>query len=125
MARQQNIGNTKPWFAGMDVIWQFEIYASTEATMLDVSAFTLRCVVRKRGESNAIVIDKTSSAGIAVAGTFNSDPDTNLQRVSVTIPRAATLHLPPGDYDFALGRTDSGSYDVYSYGTATLTKAPL
>ncbi len=126
MAREQHIGASQEWFIGEDKTFTFEIYSSGEATIEDVSGWAIMWVLRKQGESDAIVLTKTTGAAtITIDGTFNADPDTNTQRVNVLIADTDTDNFQPGTYLHALKRTTDGSETILSYGTATLKKAAI
>lgn len=121
MARKQNIGDSEDWFVGEDKTLSFEIYSSDEATIQDVTGWATSFVMRQIGEADAIKITKSGS----ITGTYNADPDTNTQRIEITITDDDTDHLPHGDYQYALKRTTAGSETILAYGIATLKKAAL
>jgi hypothetical protein len=126
MARQQNLGDSADWFTGENKTLPFEIYSSNEATIQDVTGYTMRWVLRRRIDDDAILISKTTGAGtITITGSYNSDPDTNTQRVNIITLPADTEFLQPGRYYHTLKRTDSGFATVLSYGDVHLKKAGL
>jgi len=126
MARLQNLGDSAEWFVGEDKAIPFEIYTDDEVTIQDVTGFTMRWVLRKRKDDDAILLDKTTAgATITITGSYNADPDTNTQRVNVIIADTDTEHFQPGRYYHTLKRTDAGLATVLSYGDAHLKKAAL
>lgn len=126
MARLQHLGASQDWFIGEDKTLPFEIYTSDEATIQDVSGWAMTWVLRRIGESNAIVITKTTGGStITITGVFNAVPTTNTQRTNVLILDTDTDNLQPGTYEHALKRTTSGSETILSYGTVELKKAAL
>lgn len=125
MAIQQNIGASEDWFVGEDKTLNFEVYDSTGAAMQDIAGWSLRFRLRYQRDGDAIVFTKTTGgSGVAISGTYNSDPATNTQRAVVTIDDTDTDNLQPGNYLFNLWRTDAGSETVLAYGLATLKAAP-
>ena len=126
MARLQNLGDSAEWFVGEDKAIPFEIYTDDEVTIQDVTGFTMRWVLRKRKDDDAILLDKTTAgATITITGSYNADPDTNTRRVNVIIADTDTEHFQPGRYYHTLKRTDAGLATVLSYGDAHLKKAAL
>ena len=126
MARLQNLGDSAEWFVGEDKAIPFEIYTDDEVTIQDVTGFTMRWVLRKRKDDDAILLDKTTAgATITITGSYNADPDTNTQRVNVIIADTDTEHFQPGRYYHTLKRTDAGFATVLSYGDVYLKKAGL
>lgn len=126
MAMLQHIGASEGWFIGCDYTLKFEIYDETGVTMEDVTGQAARFVLRKPIEGDAIVLDLTTGAGtITITGVYNADRATNTQRVNVIVTDTHTEWFEPGQYDFALKRTDAGNATLWSHGTATLQKAAL
>ncbi len=125
MAREQHIGASEDWFIGEDKVLEFEIYGDDDVTLEDVATWAFRWVLRKQGESDAIVISKTTDDDITITGTFDPDPLVNTQKVEVAIEDTDTVNLQPGVYAHALKRTDDGQATINSYGKATLKKAAI
>lgn len=126
MARQQHLGASDDWFIGEDKTLAFEIYSSDEATIQDVSGWAISWVLRKMGDSNAVVITKTTGEStVTITGSYNATPATNTQRVNVLITDDDTDNLQPGTYEHALKRTTAGNETILSYGMAELKKAAL
>lgn len=126
MARQQNLGDSAEWFVGEDKTLPFEIYSEDEATIVDVAAFAMRWVLRKRKDDDAILLDKsTGGSTITITGSYDADPDVNTQRVNIIIADTDTEFFQPGRYYHTLKRTDAGLATVLSYGDVHLKKAGL
>jgi hypothetical protein len=127
VAREQHIGASEDLFIGEDKTLPFEIYSSDESTIEDVTGWAMSWVLRKIGESNAVVITKTTGGGtITITGVFDADHTLNTQRVNVLLTDDDTDHLQPGTYEHALKRTTAGSETILSYGTVgTEESGPL
>lgn len=125
MARQQNLGGSEDWFIGEDKTLPFEIYdGANESLIVDVSAFAMEFKLRRKGDTDKVVLTKTTGGStITITGAFNSDPDTNTQKTNVLIEDTDTDHLPPGDYYYSLRRTDAGNETVLAYGDVVLKRA--
>lgn len=70
----------------------------------------------------AALVTKTTAAGIAIAGAFNSVPGTNAQRATVTVDDTDTATLTAGVRAWELKRTDAGYETVLAYGALTLRR---
>lgn len=123
MAREQHIGGSDHWFIGEDKTLPFEIYDSTEEQIQNVTGYAIGFYLRKILEGDPLVFSKTTGAStITITGSYNADPDTNTQRINVLITDDDTDNLQPGQYQYSLWRTDSGSETVLAYGTVELKK---
>ena len=123
MARQQQIGDSEDWFLGEDKTLEFEIY-NASGTIQDVTGWSLAWYVRTMGDSDKKILTKaTGGSGVTITGSYNSDPDTNTQRVGVAVADTDIENFQPGKYQHALWRTDAGNETVLSYGTLTWKKA--
>lgn len=125
MAKEQNLTGTDAVFQGTDLALPCHIKNAAETTSIDITGWTLSWMV-KRYRSDAdlsALITKTTSGGIAIAGSFNSDPDINTQRATVTIEDTDSISLSPGLYFHELKRTTNGAETVLIYGTFDLKEA--
>ncbi len=107
-------------FVGEDRLLEMHVKNLAEDTSINVSGWTIAFLL-KRKLSNAdasALITKTA----AVAGTFNSDPDTNTQRATVTIEDSDNVSLTPGLCFWEMKRTDAGFETVLGYGRFNLRR---
>lgn len=110
-------------FLGTDLQRVFHIKNDDEDTSIDISGWALSWMVKRHPEQadNLALLTKTTGAGdIAIAGVFNSNPDSNLQRATLTLTDDATdtaAEVPPGLFHWELKRTDAGFETVLAYGT--------
>jgi hypothetical protein len=77
---------------------------------------------RRMLDYDAAAINKTTSSGVAVEGTYNVDPAQNTQLVVVTLDKTDSVNLTAGDYEFELWRTDDGFEQSLEDGPVTLDK---
>ena len=127
-----------------DVVIPFKIYdgdgltdAELEAAILadtaplkDITGWDLSFTVRKKENSAATLIYKTSSGspgGISIAGGFGGSPE---QTAEVQIDDTDTydpdvsppVEIKPGSYVYALKRIDAGAETVLDYGRIDITR---
>lgn len=106
------------------------ITAGTVAPV-DVTGWNFTFIIRK-GDKTAdpALLTKTTSAGIAIEGTYDANPATNTQIVVVTLADTDTaaadgssVTLAPKTYRYSLKRTDAGAETVYARGDFVLEEA--
>jgi hypothetical protein len=112
------------YFIGTDHQFVYEILDDDESAAIDVTSWALSWMWKRRASDpdERAVLTKTSGSGIAVAGTYNADPDVNLQRATVTVEDTDTLTVAAGLYVFELKRTDAGFETVLAYGALTVRR---
>lgn len=104
---------------GTDQDYDFTIYTdATEATVRDFSAYGMSFMVkRKETDADAAAyVTKTTSSGISISGSFNSDPAVNTLKATVSIFDTDTDARVAGSYRWELKRTDAGSESRIGYG---------
>jgi hypothetical protein len=100
------------------------------APLKDITGWDLSFTVRKKENSAATLIYKTSSGspgGIAIAGGFGGSPE---QTIEVQIDDTDTydpdvspaVEIKPGSYVYALKRIDAGAETVLDYGRIDVTR---
>jgi hypothetical protein len=108
---------------GMDHQFIFDIRTEDEDTSVNISGWTISYQI-KRHESDAdaaaLLVKTTTLGGIAIAGTFNTDPDVNSQRATVTIADTDTDAIAPGLAFYELKRTDAGFETRLAFGDVDL-----
>ena len=114
-----NITADDKFYRGEDKVLRFTIYTDdTEAVCQDVAGFALSWKLTTRPGATALVT-KTPT----IAGTFNSSPGSNAQRVTVTVDDTDTDGLTPTTYYHELKRTDAGNEAVLAQGRLQLLPA--
>lgn len=95
-------------FVGEDVVLSFSPASSQVVTSIAgwTLLFTLRDVPGGTTQFTVSGVITNGASGI----------------YTVTIPRASTLSLTPGTYDYDVSRTDSGSRAVIAYGSLVLAQ---
>lgn len=111
-------------YIGTDHQFAFHVKDDDEDVAIDITAFALSFMVKRhRSDVDAdALITKTTASGIAIAGTFNSAPGSNLQRATVTLADTDSSALAPGVRHYELKRTDDGFETVLAYGTFTFRR---
>jgi len=108
---------------GTDLTRVFHIKDEAEAVSIDITGWALSWMLKRYtsdADASAILTKTTAAGAIVIAGTFNSDPDVNTQRATLTLTDDATAALYPGLYHWELKRTDDGYETVLAYGRMTL-----
>lgn len=145
MAIKHDIPASAKVFCGEDKVIEFSIFDADGVTPLDVTAWTFEWVLRPSYPRNRVsaatipprapvtattppvtadpTLRKESGDGIAIAGTFDADPDVNTQRVVVTLSDTDTEGLAGGTYQHALKRLDDGAETILSFGEFVLRQA--
>jgi len=118
VAKQQDILGDDAYLQGTDFTYPCEILNGAETAAIDISGWALSWLVKryKADADNAALITKTTSSGIAIAGSYNSDPDVNTQLATITVEDTDTTALSPGIYYHELKRTTAGSETILIYG---------
>jgi hypothetical protein len=112
-------------FLGEDHQFVFTTLNAAETLAVDITGWTLSWMI-KRYTSDAdlsALLEKTTAAGIAISGVFNSVPATNTQVATVTILDTETSPLPEVLAQYELKRMDAGFETVLAYGTLELVRA--
>lgn len=112
-------------FLGEDHQFVFTTLNAAETAAIDVSGWTLSWML-KRAISDAdlsALLEKTTLAGIAITGVYNSVPSLNTQVATVTILDTDTTALPEVLAHYELKRMDAGFETVLAYGTLELVRA--
>lgn len=110
---------------GVDHGFDFDVKNAAEDASIDITGYALSFMLKEAIadlDAAAKITKTTAGGGIAIAGTFNADPDVNMQRATVTIADTDTDSLTPRGYRYELKRTDAGSETILSYGTLTLNR---
>ena len=138
MALERNYTKDDRIFIGEDKVLYYAVYdqtgltdaellaqiAANTATPLDVSAYDLVWLLRKKDNtSDPALISKESFAGISVVGTFNASQSLNTQRVAVALEDTDTwdegspvVAFKPGKFRYSLKRVDPGLETVLVFG---------
>lgn len=111
-------------FIGVDVSYRFTALNLAETAAVDMTGWSLSFMVKKsKGHLDADAkFSRTTSAGITISGTYNSDPAVNTQVATVSVEDSHTDALTPGTYYYELKRTGAGVEAVIAYGTFTLER---
>jgi hypothetical protein len=115
----------EPLFLGTDFQYIFDIRNDAEDTSLDITGWALSFMLKRRFDDldAAAILTKTTAGGsVVIAGTFNSDPDTNAQRATVTITDTDTENLRQGMVRWELKRMDDGFETILAYGQVDLAR---
>jgi hypothetical protein len=139
MAITFDITEDHGWFVGDDKDFVFEILADDgidpwldeEQTIpnpakgvVNVSTWTLAWTVRKKDDSpDPPLVQKTTTSGITIEGTYNSSRASNTQRVRVSVADTDTDAVTAGNWRHALKRMTDGAEQVISRGDALLQRA--
>jgi hypothetical protein len=112
-------------FLGTDYEYPFTILNAAETAAINISGWTLSWMVkRKKTDTDAnALLTKTTSSGITISGTWNTDPDVNTQVATVAVADTDTDTLPAGLGHYELKRTDAGSETVLAYGPLELKRS--
>jgi hypothetical protein len=113
-------------FIGTDHQFKYPVLDEADKTKaLDASAWSLSWMLKQSKDDldAAAKVTKTTSAGIAVSGTFNVSASSNQQRVIVTIQDTDTDALEAGTYYHELKRMDAGQEAILSYGEMTIRRS--
>lgn len=109
-------------FLGTDVTRAFDIRNEAETTSITIASWALSWMVKRfhsDSDASAILTKTTTGGHIVIAGVFDSDPDTNAERATLTLTDTDTASLYPGLYYWELKRTDDGYETVLAYGHMT------
>lgn len=120
MAIEQNIGPAVDYFTGEDKSLPFTIYQADEATLQDISGWSLSWMVKRRksdADADALVTKTTAAGGIAL-----TTPGSGVCTVTVTDTDIAAV-LGGVLHYHELKRTDAGFETVLSYGSLVLSQA--
>lgn len=114
MAKVQDIVGDDAFLQGTDFTYPCEILNGAETAAIDITGWALSWLVKryKADADVAALITKTTSSGIAIAGSYNATPASNTQRATITVEDTDTTSLSPGLYYHELKRTTSGSETV-------------
>lgn len=118
MAQQVNLTD---WYYGEDRTFRFTILDQTGAAV-DITGWTVQFEFRTAVTDSSPLLALTVGSGITL-----TNPTAGILDVAVT--RAQTTGvLTPGTatsitFQYGLARTNSGTWTVLAYGTATLTRA--
>ena len=139
MAYRRDITEDDRLFFDTDRTLRFPVYsgepsdddiAAGNVIPVDVTGWTLVWVLKKLASSATALITKTVGSGIAITGTYDSDPSVNTQRIAVSLDNTDTYDVSaggakvkPGTYEYALKRLDAGSETILAYGTLELLQA--
>lgn len=140
MAYNRDITAADQVFYDTDRLLRYTIYqgGSTAAEIAagtaipeDVTGWALTWVLKKKVDGAALIEKATSGSGIVISGVYDADPSVNTQRVEVTIDDTDTydpdaspeIEIRPGDYVYALKRTDAGGETILAYGKFKLLQA--
>ena len=118
MAKQQDIVGDDAHLQGTDFTYPCQILNGAETAAIDISGWALSWMVKryKADADLSALITKTTSSGIAIAGSYNADPDVSTQLATITVEDTDTTTLSPGLYYHELKRTTAGSETVLIYG---------
>lgn len=116
MSREQAIRESAYWFIGEDKEIEITVFQADGKTPANISGWTFEWVLRVDPDSATALITKTSVSGIDVI-------DLPGARVRVTVSRADTVNLQPGEHFHSLRRTDAGQSKVLVHGPALLSYA--
>ena len=89
----------------------FHIKNDELTTSVDISGWTLSWMVKKykdQADAAAILTKTTTGGAIVIGGSWNSDPDVNTQRATLTITDTDVATVPARLYHWELKRTDDG-----------------
>jgi len=97
----------------------------------DVSGWLFAWTMRKKTNSPAAIIEKVSTLGIEITGSYNASPGLNTQRVEVQLndtdtydpDGSPTVSVKPDSYVYALKRTNDGLEQILVYGKLKLLQA--
>lgn len=111
-------------YLGTDHALVFTIKNAAETACLDITSYTLTWMLKRYVDDadGSAILTKTLASGIAISGTFNSDPDVNTQVATVTILDTETDSVSPGLYYQELKRTDAGLEAVLAVGPLDFVK---
>ena len=111
-------------FMGTDKKYEFPVLNEAETAAIDVSSWSFSFMVKtsKEDADAAAILTKATGSGIAVSGVYNADPNTNLQRVVVTIQDTDTDGATPGTRYWELKRTNDGVETVLAFGEMKLRR---
>jgi hypothetical protein len=110
---------------GTDQAYDVTVYTSEDKTTVrEITGWAMSFLIkRKQNDVDAsALITKTTSAGIAIGGSFDATPEDNTQKATVTIADTDTDDIYPGVYYWELKRTDAGSEARVAYGTISLNQ---
>lgn len=108
----KHITESDGWHVDEDVTLPFTIYKSNNATLEDITGWTLSFIVKDVPGGSA-VLTKTTSSGIAL-----TTPASGL--ATVTVADTDTVSITPGKYQYELKRTNAGFEKVLAKGTVEL-----
>lgn len=120
MATEFNITKEHRFFLGEDKVLRLKVYEQDGTTPINVDGWSLLYVLRKKDKDpDPPILSKTttgSSPKISIEGTFNIDPEANMQVVLVTFDSDDTTNLEAKTYRYSIKRTDSGNERILTYG---------
>ena len=121
MATKFDIRQDDRWFKNTDYTIKFKAWEKDGKTPRDVTGYTLSWMLKRRLSDldSAAILTKTTSGGITITGTFDSNPVLNTQLIEVLIADTDTVNVKPGVYAHELKRTP-GIKTVLCFGSAVL-----
>lgn len=113
------------WFRGEDKRLRFKVTLEDDVTVPSFTGWQFAWYLREEIKDTDPIITKTSQGPnpndvAVVSGPDPDDPETTIQMVEVSINRADTDDIKPGQYVHALARTDTGDWAVLAEGEAVL-----
>lgn len=115
MAENSPIPASHGWFTGDDFGQPFHVLDEDDA-VVDITGFTLEFTLRRKvGDAN-IVLQRTSADGITIT-------DATAGELLVDVAAEDTEGLEPGNYVYALRRTDADSVKTLAVGPVVLQQS--
>lgn len=103
-------------FTGTDRRFIFHVVNEEQTAAVNIADWTLSFQVKAAIGDTSPLLSKTTSAGIAISGSYNSAPASNTQRATVTLDAADTENFEDGVTFWELRRTNTGFNNPVAYG---------
>lgn len=100
-------------FVGEDKQYQDTIYQADGSTAENITGWSVTFDMHAYDDPDNVYFTKTVGAGIVL-----TTPASGV--LTITVDRADTVDLPPGQYAYTIYRTNSGANVVVTYGMFTL-----
>ena len=115
MVEATPIGSGQGWFRGDDFIQPFNV-VDGNGTAVNITGWLMDFTVKRKIGDTDNLVARAVGTGIALV-------NPTAGALTVTIPAATTAVMPPGNYFYALRRTDSGFVQTIAFGPAVLLQS--